>query len=162
MQAEAEDVLAAVDFLATLPIVDRTRLAIMGWSFGGIVTILAASRSNAFRAVVDQAGGALSWDNSPALQQALIAAAGLIRAPVLLMVAENDRTTASVTTLAGVLRERNPAAELIVYPPFTPASNPRGVPPGHLLFSYEGAAIWESDVRAFLAKHLAGRAAAFR
>lgn len=42
-------------------LVDQRRLGIMGWSFGGIVTIFAASRSDAFRAVVDQAGGALTW-----------------------------------------------------------------------------------------------------
>jgi len=31
----------------------------LGWSFGGIVSLLAASRSSAFRVVVDQAGGAV-------------------------------------------------------------------------------------------------------
>ena len=49
-----------------------------------------------FRVVVDQAGGALSWDASPALQGALKEAAGRIRVPLLGMVAQNDRTTHSV------------------------------------------------------------------
>ena len=146
--------LTALDFIGTLPFVDRRRLGIMGWSFGGIVTMFAASRSGAFRAAVDQAGGALVWDASAALRDALLAAARQVRSPVLLMVAQNDRTTASITTLADALQARNPATELIIYPPFIPSRNPRNTAPGHLIFSEQGAAIWENDVRSFFAKYL--------
>src|SRR6266851_326547 len=104
LQAESDDVLAALDFIRTLPFVDRSRLGIMGWSFGGIVTMFTVSRSGAFRAAVNQAGGALVWDRSAALRNALLGAASQVRPPVLLMVAQNDRTTASVTTLARTLR----------------------------------------------------------
>src|SRR5262249_5215046 len=145
MQAESTDVLAAVDFLRTLPFVDLRRLGVMGWSFGGIVTIFAASRSDAFRAVVDQAGGALTWNYSPVLREALPVAAQQVRAPVLLMVAQNDATTASITTLADVLRRQNPATEMIIYPPFTPGGPAPA--PGHAIFSAQGSMIWENDVR---------------
>ena len=154
LQAESDDVLTALDFIGTLPFVDRRRLGIMGWSFGGIVTMFAASRSGAFRAAVDQAGGALVWDASPALRDALLDTARQVRSPVLLMVAQNDRTTASITALAGALQARNPATELIIYPPFIPSRNPRNTAPGHLIFSEQGAAIWENDVRSFFAKYL--------
>ena len=154
LHAESDDVLSAVDFIRTLPFVDQRRLGIMGWSFGEIVTMFAASRSGAFRAVVDQAGGALVWDGSAALREALLAAARQVRLPVLLMVAQNDRTTASITTLAVALQAQNPATELIIYPPFTPSRNPRNTAPGHLIFSEQGAAIWENEVRSFFAKHL--------
>jgi dienelactone hydrolase len=158
LQAESDDVLAALHFLTTLPFIDRSRLGIMGWSFGGIVTMFTASRSGAFRAAVNQAGGALVWDRSAALRTALLAAASQVHPPVLLMVAENDRTTASVTTLANTLRAHNPATELIIYPPFTPSRNPGNIAPGHLIFSEEGSTSWENDVRTFLAKHLGGGA----
>jgi dienelactone hydrolase len=156
LQAESDDVLAALDFLTTLPFIDRSRLGIMGWSFGGIVTMFTVSRSGAFRAAVNQAGGALVWDRSAELRTALLAAASQVRPPVLLMVAENDRTTASVTTLASTLRAHNPATELIIYPPFTPSRNPGNIAPGHLIFSEEGSTIWENDVRTFFAKYLGG------
>jgi len=154
LQAESDDVLSALDFIRTLPFVDRSRLGIMGWSFGGIVTMFAVSRSNAFRATVDQAGGALVWDGSAALREALLAATRQVRSPVLLMVAQNDRTTASITTLASALQAQNLATELIIYPPFTPSHNPRNIAPGHLIFSEQGSAIWDNDVRSFFAKYL--------
>jgi dienelactone hydrolase len=154
LQAEADDVLSALEFIRTLPFVDQPRLGIMGWSFGGIVTMFAVSRSSVFRAAVDQAGGALTWDASAALRDALLAAARQARSPVLLMVAQNDRTTASITTLANALHARNPATEVIIYPPFIPNRNPRNTAPGHLIFSEQGSAIWENDVRTFFSKHL--------
>src|SRR5262245_47478913 len=60
LDQETEDVLAAVDFLRTQAFVDAKCLGIMGWSFGGIVTMFAVSRSTAFVVAVDQAGGALT------------------------------------------------------------------------------------------------------
>jgi dienelactone hydrolase len=156
LQAESDDVLAALDFIRTLPFVDYSRLGIMGWSFGGIITMFAISHSGAFRAAVDQAGGALVWDGSAALRDALVAAAYRARPPVLLMVAQNDRTTASITTLASVLQAQNPATKVIIYPPFIPSRNPRSTAPGHLIFSEQGSAIWENDVRSFFAKYLGG------
>ena len=160
LQAEGDDVLSALEFIRTLPFVDQRRLGIMGWSFGGIVTIFAASRSDAFRAVVDQAGGAFTWNYSPALREALPTAAQQVRAPVLLMVAQNDATTASITTIADVLRRHNPATEMIIYPPFTP-SGP-ALAPGHATFSAQGTAIWENDIRSFFAKYLGGGTAPMR
>jgi len=159
LQAETDDVLAAVDFLKTVPLVDQSRLGIMGWSLGGIVTMFAASRSAAFRAAVNQAGAALTWDRSVVLREALLAAAHQARPPVLLMVAQNDRTTAAATTLASTLQARNPATALIIYPPFTPSRNPNNIAPGHLIFSDQGVTLWEQDIRTFFAKYLGGGAA---
>jgi len=154
LQEEAGDVLAALDFLKTLPYADNTRVGIMGWSFGGIMSVLAASRSPAFRVAVDQAGGALSWDHSPALRKALLEAAGRINIPLLAMDAENDRTTESVKAVVRELQKRKVPAKLILYPPYTPLQPAGPIAPGHMIFGAAGAHIWENDVRAFLAEHL--------
>jgi dienelactone hydrolase len=156
LQQEADDVIAAAEFAKTLPDADGSRICVMGWSFGGIVSVLAASRSDVFKAVVDQAGGALSWDGSPALQDALKQAAGKIRMPLLGMVAENDRTTRSVKVVVEEAKKHGSRAALIVYPAFKPQQNPGGVAPGHMIFSAQGGQIWERDLKEFLEKEMAG------
>ncbi len=154
VQEETDDVLAAAEFVKTLPYADATRVGVMGWSFGGIVSVFAASRSSTFRVVVDQAGAALTWNRSPAMQQALTDAAGHVRVPLLGMVAENDQTTESVKAVVKEAERHKLPAKLIVYPPFTPRENPWQVTPGHMIFAAEGAHIWEVDLKEFLAQYL--------
>lgn len=153
VQEETDDMLASVEFVKTLPYADGNRVGVMGWSFGGIISVFAASRSSAFRAVVDQAGAALTWDHSPAMQAALKEAAGKIRIPLLGMVAKNDRTTESVKAVVHEAEAHGSAARLIVYPPFKP-QEAAGVAPGHMIFGREGWKIWEADVKEFFGKHL--------
>src|SRR5207244_2585188 len=47
LQAESGDVLASLEYLKTVPWVDTSRIGIMGWSLGGIVSVFASSRSDA-------------------------------------------------------------------------------------------------------------------
>jgi len=155
LQQEADDVIAAAEFAKTLPDADASRIAVMGWSFGGIVSVFAASRSSLFQVVVDQAGGSLSWDGSPELQSALKEAAGKIRVPLLGMVAENDRTTKSVKIVVEEARKKRARARLIVYPPFKPRENPNGIAPGHMIFSAQGISLWQSDLNGFLRQEMA-------
>ena len=155
VQDETGDVLAAVEYVKSLPYADSTRVGLMGWSFGGIISIFAASRSSAFRVVVDQAGAALTWDHSPAMQRELKEAARKIHVPLLGMVAENDRTMESVKAVVHEAEQHGTAAKLIVYPAFTPRENPGPVAPGHMIFGREGWRIWEADVKEFLGKYLA-------
>jgi len=144
---------AAVDYLRAVPSLDPNRVGVMGWSFGGIVTMFAVSRSTLFRAAVDQAGGALTWNGNAEIRSALAAAAGKTTTPTLLMVAQNDRTTASITTLALILKERNIPHRMIIYEPFTP-SRGGAAAPGHAVFSAQGIGVWQRDVLQFLAEHL--------
>ena len=153
VREDTDDVLAVVEFAKMLPYADTKRMAVMGWSIGGIVSVFAASRSSTFGVVVDQAGAALMWDQSPAMQRALKEAAGKIRIPLLGMVAENDRTTESVKAVVHEAEAHGATVKLIVYPAFTP-QDAGGAPPGHMIFGREGCKIWESDLREFLATYL--------
>jgi len=154
-QAEADDVLAALDVVKHDPAINMGRLAVMGYSLGGQVAVFAASRSDAFGAVINQAGGSLSWNGNPLLQQALVGAARKIRIPNLGMVAENDATTDAVKRVYEAARAAGSAAELIVYPSFRPpAAFADDGAPGHALFRPEGLPIWGADVVAFLARHI--------
>lgn len=156
LQADTDDVLAAAEYLRGVRYADTNRMGIMGWSFGGIVTMLAISRSSAFQVAVNQAGGALTWPISRPLQAALTDAAQKTTTPVLLLVAQNDRTTASITTLAEIFKKRGaPHHQMVIYEPFTPQrAGARATAPGHLVFSSQGAHVWERDVIEFLGRYL--------
>ena len=155
LQSETDDVLAAVEYLKDVPFADTTKLGVMGWSFGGIVTMFAISRSSAFRVAVDQAGGAQTWSNNASVRSALVAAAQRTNTPVLLMVANSDSTTESVTTLAKHLQARNAPHKLIVYSSSMPIrGNPELLNLGHRIFSEQGSPIWRDDVVEFLSRYL--------
>ena len=67
------------------------------------------------------------------------------------MVAENDTTTESERRVCeGVAN--GAAADLMVYPHYTPKRGSRRRRAGHLLFNEEGVSIWRRDVLAFLAR----------
>lgn len=106
LQAETDDVLAARDYLITRTFVDGKRIGVMGWSFGGIVTMFAVGRSNEFAVAVNQAGGALTWNGNADIRNALVGAAEKANTPTLFMVAQNDRTTESITTVAEIYSRR--------------------------------------------------------
>jgi len=167
VEAETNDVFAAVDHLRTLRFADTKRIGIMGYSLGGIVTMFALSRSTAFAAAINQAGAAGAWDQSAQLRSALIAAAEKGTTPALLLVAQNDRTTASITTLAEIFKKRGVAHRMVIYEPFTPppagGSTTVGISfnsaPGHLVFTEQGVHVWERDVLEFLARYLGGASA---
>jgi dienelactone hydrolase len=164
VEAETDDVFAALDYVRTLPFADTKRTGIMGYSLGGIVTMFALSRSTTFAVAINQAGAAGAWDISAQLRSALIATAEKARTPALLLVAQNDRTTASITTLAEIFKKRGVPHRMVVYEPFTPqqadgaAAVTVGIPfnsaPGHLVFTAQGMHVWERDVLEFLARYL--------
>jgi dienelactone hydrolase len=159
LDEETDDVLAAVDFLRTQAFVDARRLGVMGWSFGGIVTMFAVSRASMFAVAVDQAGGALTWNTNPDVRAALTAAAQKSTTPTLLQVAENDRTTDSITTVAKILENRGVPHRMVIYPPFAAgASKSFGTgAPGHMVFAERGMSVWSADALDFLGRYLTSR-----
>jgi len=154
LQAETDDVLASLDYLRTMAFADMKRIGVMGWSYGGIITMFTTSRSSVFAVAVNQAGGALTWNGNPDVRAGLIAAAEKTTTPTLLQVAQNDRTTASITTVAEILSRRGVRHRTVIYEPFAPRQVARDVPPGHRIFSAEGVNVWERDVLEFLGLYL--------
>lgn len=154
LQKETDDVLAAVEHLRTVPLADTKRIGIMGWSYGGIISMFAVSRSSAFAVAVDQAGGALTWNGNVHVRNALITAAEKATTPTLFQVAQNDRTTASITTVADIFNKRGIAHRTVIYDPFNPQRGDPRVPPGHRVFSAEGMPVWQNDVLEFLGRYL--------
>jgi dienelactone hydrolase len=143
-----DDVMAALSFLKTVPGIDAKRLAIVGHSFGGQITPLAAERDNTIRAAVTFAAAAGSWDRSPELRKRLITAVDNESSPIMLIQAANDYSTAPSYALANELARLHKPYLLKIYPPVgqTPEN-------GHN-FLYLAMPQWERDVFGFLDEHV--------
>ncbi|HKW02966.1 MAG TPA: alpha/beta fold hydrolase [Vicinamibacterales bacterium] len=155
LEAEADDVIAAIAYAGTIDGADMDRLALVGFSQGGSVSIRVASKRPNVRALVDQAGGSLTWPRSPDLQKALTGWAKTLKMPVLCMDAANDATTDAVKAVCDAAHRAGGAeTHVTIYPAFTPASNPDNIAPGHLIFAPgAGVAIWRQDLVTFLNAH---------
>jgi hypothetical protein len=87
------------------------------------------------------------------LQGALQEATHDAKSPTFLMVAKNDRTTESVTSLAKILEERNHPYAQKIYPSFLPTSDPANLR-GHLIIGAGGVSISGKDVLQFFGRYL--------
>lgn len=144
-QAEVDDVIAALNYLKSRPFVDPARIAISGCSFGGIQTLLAGERDLSVRALVPFAPGAMSWDQNQPLQELLIHAVDLAKAPVFLIQAENDYSLSPSRVLSKEANKKHKDFQSKVYPAFG-----SGHHEGHWGFCSSATDVWGADVLAFL------------
>ncbi len=143
-----DDVLAALAFLKATPAVDAKRIAIVGHSFGGQLTLLAAERDDTIRAAVTFAAAAGSWERSPELRERLRAAADKATAPIMLIQATNDYSAVPSYALADELERLHKPHLLKIYPPVGQTADD-----GHN-FLYLAIPQWEHDVFGFLDEYL--------
>ena len=94
------------------------------------------------------AAAAGSWERSPELRERLRAAAEKTAAPIMLIQAANDYSTAPSYALADELERRHKPHLLKIYPPVGKTSDD-----GHN-FLYLGIPQWEHDVFGFLDEYL--------
>lgn len=145
-QQEASDVIAGIAFLKTLPFVDASRLAIVGYSWGGIVNFLAAATApNASKAVVNQAAG---WSEQyrGVIVQEMIGMGRVITVPILIQHGRDDRDVPVrySTEIAEGLSRLGKSVTLRLYPG------------DHEIFASEARAPigeWGKDLIDFLARH---------
>jgi carboxymethylenebutenolidase len=145
---EMSDALAGLAFLRALPEVDARRVAIVGHSFGGSLTLLVAERDTTLHAAVVFGCAGYSWELSPQLRARLLAAVGRTIAPVFFIHASNDYSVAPGESLAAEMARLGKPHRLKIYPPVG-----HTVDEGHA-FVYLGVSEWEADVFAFLDEHM--------
>jgi dienelactone hydrolase len=139
---------AALARLRARPDVDAKRIALVGHSFGGSLSLLLAARDPGVRGIVIFGGAAGSWSQSAPLRATLRAAVQRLSAPALFIHAANDYSTASGSALAAAMNELGKASALKIYPPF--GSDARA---GHN-FLFMSVGTWEPDVFDFLERAL--------
>jgi dienelactone hydrolase len=145
--------LAGLAYLRAVPGVDPHRVAVVGHSFGGSITLALAARDTTVRAAVIFGGAARSWVNSPELQARLRSAVDQITAPVFFIHAANDYSLKPGQELSAGMKRLGKAQRLKIYPPVPPSPSN-----GHNLV-YLRVDEWEPDVFEFLDKYCGGQAA---
>jgi dienelactone hydrolase len=148
LNAEASDVLAALDVVAGLPEIDADHIGVMGSSFGGTTSLLAAANTSQFTCAIDFAGAAMNWDRTPSLRALMMDAARRLTMPVFFIQAENDYSIRPTQELSQALAGGGQIVRSEIYPAFGVNAQE-----GHLLES-RGPVIWSADVRDFLERHL--------
>jgi carboxymethylenebutenolidase len=116
---------------------------VMGCSFGGIQTLLAAESAPDIQAAVDFAGGAESWQSSPDLRARMTRAAQHAKVPVLFIQAEGDYDLTPSHTLSKEMEKHGNRAQMKIYP-----SVGRTQQENHE-FCVHGVSIWGPEVFAF-------------
>jgi carboxymethylenebutenolidase len=147
-EIQLQDQLAGLEYLQNLTFIDRNRIAVMGFSFGGIQTMLAVERGPGYRVAVNCSGAAETWKGSSALRSRLIAAASKATVPVFFLQTENDYDLTPNRILSEEVRKAGKPVEAKVYPAF--GSGPRE---GHS-FCVRGTETWGPDVLKFIERHL--------
>jgi dienelactone hydrolase len=143
--AQTDDVIAAVEYVHSLPYVDPAHVAVAGCSFGGIVSLFAAERGTGIEAAVDFAGGAIMWARTPELQARMKQAARGARVPVLFIQAENDFDTRPSRVLSEEMHSAGKPERVRIFPP-----NGSTHQEGHQLCSGGEAPAWGDEVLSFL------------
>ena len=140
-----DDVNTAIDYVKSLPYVQSSKIGVIGFSRGGLLTYQAAIQRRDLKAIVIMASAV-----HPSMD---LSQASSISSPVLVLVSENDtgsrrthgRNTLKATKqLAHALKGTDKDATLFIYPPHSDD--------GHTLFFSMGS-YW-ADVVAFLGTHL--------
>ena len=145
------DAFAGLEFLRRLSGVDRSRVGVVGHSFGGSLTLLMAERDTALGAAVTFSGSANSWDHSMELRNRLRAAVGHATAPIFFAQAANDYSTAPTEALSAEMTRLGKPHGAKLYPAVGQTADE-----GHD-FVHLRVSEWEPDVFAFLDEYLRRR-----
>jgi dienelactone hydrolase len=145
---EMDDARAALAFVRRLPDVDARRMAIVGHSFGGSLSLLMTEREPTLRAAVVFSAAGYSWDRSPELRARLLEAMRRTTVPLFLIHAANDYSTNSGKSLDAELARHGKPHRLKIYPRVG-----RTAAEGHD-FPLNSVATWEPDVFAFLEQYM--------
>src|SRR5437016_1677694 len=121
--SQLDDALAGLAFLKTAPGVDPKRIAIVGHSFGGMLTLLSGDHDGTIRAEVAFAAGANSWHASQELRDRTLATVGKTAAPIMLVYAANDFDTTPGKDISAELDRLHKSHLLKIYPPIGKTPN---------------------------------------
>ena len=141
---QLQDMMSGLKYLRGLSSVDKNRIVVMGHSFGGSLALLVAEKDPSLKAVIVFAEAGYSWNLSPQLRARLIMAVKNIKAPIMIIHAQNDYSITPGYTLDSLMTKLNKPHLLKIYPKFG-----NSLSDGHNLV-FQSIPTWEADVFKFL------------
>ncbi|HUH96215.1 MAG TPA: prolyl oligopeptidase family serine peptidase [Anaerolineales bacterium] len=141
---QLDDQLSGLAYLESLPYVDRSRLAVVGCSYGGMQTLFGAASGKGYKAAVALSPGAESWDGNPILQQALIKLISSISIPTFIIHPAQDASLAPGFALGPQFQQLGKTYGLEIFPPFGSALQHcfGGGAPGEGIHLWGPEALW--------------------
>jgi len=146
LEAQVDDVLAALTYLEVQPFVNADRVAMSGCSYGGIETLLTGERKPHITALIPFAPGAESWRTNTQLHDRLARAVSAATVPVFLIQAQNDYDLGPSNVLTPAVLKHGPPSKGKIYPPYGTTHEE-----GHAGFCSTATGVWGGDVLDFLA-----------
>lgn len=139
-----QGVVAALNYVKGLQQADPSRVALIGFSRGGLLAFMAATRRRDLKAIVMMAPA-----EGRGVLRRFLADARRVNVRTLILVARNDTRQADHVSISrqihSALQTAGKQSRLVVYPPFGKD--------GHQLFFQVRASYWR-DVEQFLKEHL--------
>jgi len=146
LEQDLSDVLAGVDYVKSLAMVDPARVSVGGSSFGGLLSLMAAARSTAIRSAIACSGAAWTYrGNTHGGQEKLDDLARSAKVPIFFYQAANDFNQGSSEALGEAMQRARLAHHVEVYPPHGKTQMQ-----GHAHFCNHGMSAWGEDVLTFL------------
>jgi dienelactone hydrolase len=148
LDAESDDVIAALACVSGFPQVKRDHIGVMGSSFGGTNTLFAASKTDKWTCAIDFAGAAMNWERAPGLRAGMTAALKKVAMPIFLIQAANDYSIGPTRDLSQSTSGSGQVVWSKIYPAWGVNNNE-----GHL-FESRGMQIYAEDLHLFLERYL--------
>jgi dienelactone hydrolase len=126
LEDQYREVREAVAFLGMLPMVNPDRIALMGHSFGGSLTVFASEFQGAApmgpapKAAISISGAALEWDDNSSFRTNLRLGAALHKIPLAFIQPLNEISIQPTLVLTNIARSTDPMSAGMLFPPVLP------------------------------------------
>lgn len=144
---QIQDQMSGLQALKKQKAIDSSMIAVAGVSFGGMQTMVMATKNAGIKAAINFAGAAMMWNKSQEIQEWMKKLAAQSTIPVYFIQAENDFSTQPSIKQAASMKSVGKTYKIKIYPAY-------GVKPmdGHKFV--DAGDIWGPEVFAFLDKYL--------
>ncbi len=99
LDVNANDVIAAFEWLKEQPYIKPDKVALSGWSLGAVTSLAATEKSSSFKAVALFSPRLIDWKKNPTIQDNILRATRNCRVPIMIVLASDESASDSTTAI---------------------------------------------------------------